>query len=85
VISNSEAEVLSLSIGVALVHLLCFLDSQLTTCLHLVNVMKSLREGQGLFVCGMVGIDRVIAIVRIKRGHANRWMEVVVIGEFSGV
>jgi len=82
-IANGKAEVLSFSIGIVFVCLLRLLDGQLTTRLYLMDVMKSFRESQGLFIRGAVGVDRVVTIVRVERGHADRRMEMVVVGEFS--
>jgi len=81
----SKAEVLSFPIGIALVRLLCLFDGQLTTRLYLMDVMESLRESQGLFVRSAIGIDGVVAVVRIERGHTNRWVKVVIVGEFGSV
>jgi len=84
-ISDSEAEVLSPSIGVALVYFLCLFDSKLAAGLHLMDVMESFGEGQGLLIRGTVRVDGVVTIIRVERCHAYRRVEMVIVGEFSGM
>jgi len=84
-IPNSEAKVLLFPIRVTLICLLCLLDGQLTARLYLMDMVESFREAQGLLVRGAIGVDRVVAIVRIERGHTNRRVEMVVVSKFSGM